>query len=125
MMENWLPHATMTASPATFFASAAAMTQPEYILTLSCLDQRGIVHRVSGFLAQHGCPAPQLLAPFDVWLQLAIGLGFILGALRIQGVDFGSPWLLAYVVGLACTVAGVLITLLAMKRWRFRVPYWV
>ncbi len=31
------------------------MPQPEYILTLSCLDQRGIVHRVSGFLAQHGC----------------------------------------------------------------------
>ena len=26
---------------------------------------------------------------------------------------------------IACTVAGVLITLLAMKRWRFRVPYWV
>jgi formyltetrahydrofolate deformylase len=31
------------------------MTRPEYILTLSCLDQRGIVHRVSGFLAEHGC----------------------------------------------------------------------
>jgi formyltetrahydrofolate deformylase len=31
------------------------MPLPEYILTLSCLDQRGIVHRVSGFLAQHGC----------------------------------------------------------------------
>jgi formyltetrahydrofolate deformylase len=31
------------------------MTQPEFILTLSCLDQRGIVHRVSGFLAEHGC----------------------------------------------------------------------
>jgi formyltetrahydrofolate deformylase len=31
------------------------MTTPEYILTLSCLDQRGIVHRVSGFLADHGC----------------------------------------------------------------------
>ena len=31
------------------------MTLPEYILTLSCLDQRGIVHRVSGFLAEHGC----------------------------------------------------------------------
>ncbi|MEJ7806000.1 MAG: formyltetrahydrofolate deformylase [Telluria sp.] len=31
------------------------MTNPEYILTLSCLDQRGIVHRVSGFLAEHGC----------------------------------------------------------------------
>lgn len=29
--------------------------QPEYILTLSCPDQRGIVHRVSGFLAEHGC----------------------------------------------------------------------
>lgn len=31
------------------------MTYPEYILTLSCRDQRGIVHRVSGFLADHGC----------------------------------------------------------------------
>src|SRR3981081_1079376 len=31
------------------------MTYPEYILTLSCLDQRGIVPRVSGFLADHGC----------------------------------------------------------------------
>lgn len=28
---------------------------PEYILTLSCPDQRGIVHSVSGFLATHGC----------------------------------------------------------------------
>ena len=28
---------------------------PEYILTLSCLDHRGIVLRVSGFLAEHGC----------------------------------------------------------------------
>lgn len=28
---------------------------PEYILTLSCPDQRGIVHSVSGFLAGHGC----------------------------------------------------------------------
>jgi formyltetrahydrofolate deformylase len=31
------------------------MNHPEYILTLSCLDQRGIVHRVSGFLVEHGC----------------------------------------------------------------------
>jgi len=31
------------------------MISPEYILTLSCLDQRGIVHRVSGFLVEHGC----------------------------------------------------------------------
>ncbi|MBR7793664.1 formyltetrahydrofolate deformylase [Undibacterium sp. FT147W] len=29
--------------------------RPEYILTLSCPDQRGIVHSVSGFLANHGC----------------------------------------------------------------------
>jgi formyltetrahydrofolate deformylase len=28
---------------------------PEYILTLSCPDQRGIVHGVSGFLSKHGC----------------------------------------------------------------------
>jgi formyltetrahydrofolate deformylase len=27
----------------------------EYILTLSCLDQRGIVHRVAGFLVDHDC----------------------------------------------------------------------
>ncbi|MFI4939380.1 MAG: formyltetrahydrofolate deformylase [Burkholderiales bacterium] len=31
------------------------MTHPEYILTLSCVDQRGIVRRVSGFLSDHGC----------------------------------------------------------------------
>jgi formyltetrahydrofolate deformylase len=31
------------------------MQHPEYILTLSCLDQRGIVLRVSGFLAEYGC----------------------------------------------------------------------
>ncbi|WP_026075910.1 formyltetrahydrofolate deformylase [Noviherbaspirillum massiliense] len=31
------------------------MMYPEFILTLSCPDQRGIVHRVSGFLAEHGC----------------------------------------------------------------------
>ncbi|QJQ07554.1 formyltetrahydrofolate deformylase [Undibacterium piscinae] len=31
------------------------MMHPEYILTLSCPDQRGIVHSVSGFLARHGC----------------------------------------------------------------------
>ncbi len=31
------------------------MNHSEYILTLSCIDQRGIVHRVSGFLVEHGC----------------------------------------------------------------------
>lgn len=29
--------------------------RPEYILVLSCVDQRGIVHRVAGFLAERGC----------------------------------------------------------------------
>lgn len=29
--------------------------KPEFILTLSCPDQRGIVHQVSGFLAGHFC----------------------------------------------------------------------
>ena len=32
-----------------------------------------------GFLRQHQFPAPSLLAPLSVYLQLAIGLGFILG----------------------------------------------
>ncbi len=31
------------------------MNKSEFILTLSCKDQRGIVQRVSGFLAEHGC----------------------------------------------------------------------
>ena len=31
------------------------MRPPEYILTLSCLDQRGIVYRVAGCLAELGC----------------------------------------------------------------------
>jgi len=31
------------------------MTHPEYILTLSCNDQRGIVLSVAAFLAEHGC----------------------------------------------------------------------
>ena len=35
--------------------SIMTTTHPEYILTLSCPDHRGIVHRVSGFLAEHGC----------------------------------------------------------------------
>jgi len=35
--------------------STIGMMHPEYILTLSCPDQRGIVRRVSGFLAEHSC----------------------------------------------------------------------
>jgi formyltetrahydrofolate deformylase len=36
------------------FPMTQTMAHPEYILTLSCLDQRGIVHKVSGFLTEHG-----------------------------------------------------------------------
>jgi formyltetrahydrofolate deformylase len=35
--------------------SPSHIMHPEYILTLSCPDQRGIVHSVSGFLASRGC----------------------------------------------------------------------
>jgi putative oxidoreductase len=31
------------------------------------------------FLAQHGFPSPRLMAPLSVYLQLAIGLAFVLG----------------------------------------------
>ena len=31
------------------------------------------------FLAQHGFPTPRLLAPLSVYLQLAIGVAFVLG----------------------------------------------
>lgn len=34
-----------------------------------------------GFLRQFGFPFPELLAPFDVWVQFAIGVAFILGFL--------------------------------------------
>jgi formyltetrahydrofolate deformylase len=53
MLARLSHHATMkSVSPKS---RAPTMTHPEYILTLSCLDQRGIVHRVSGFLVEHGC----------------------------------------------------------------------
>lgn len=50
---NFAGRATMAAL--AIFSVPTTMTHPEYILTLSCVDQRGIVHRVSGFLADHGC----------------------------------------------------------------------
>jgi formyltetrahydrofolate deformylase len=49
------PRATIPGSLEPNAFDTETMTHPEYILTLSCLDQRGIVHRVSGFLAEHGC----------------------------------------------------------------------
>ena len=42
-------------APAHAATTAMTAIYPEYILTLSCPDQRGVVHRVSGFLAEHGC----------------------------------------------------------------------
>ena len=33
----------------------------------------------TSFLAKHGFPSPRILAPVSVYLQLAIGLGFVLG----------------------------------------------
>ena len=33
----------------------------------------------AAFLAKHDFPSPEILAPVSVYLQLAIGLGFVLG----------------------------------------------
>jgi putative oxidoreductase len=33
----------------------------------------------TAFLTQHGFPSPRLMAPLSVYLQAAIGLGFVLG----------------------------------------------
>jgi putative oxidoreductase len=38
------------------------------------------MHEFSSFLAKYHFPLPELLAPVSVYLQLAIGVGFILGA---------------------------------------------
>ena len=45
----------------------------------------------------------------------------IVRAPLIDGPIYTYHWLIV----LGCTVAGILITLLAMKQMRFRVPYWV
>jgi formyltetrahydrofolate deformylase len=52
---SWFFYEPCDNTAAFFNDIAATMTHPEYILTLSCLDQRGIVLRVAGFLAEHGC----------------------------------------------------------------------
>jgi len=60
-----------------------------------------------GFLRQHGFPAPEILAPFDVWLQFVIGVAFILG--------LGTRW-----AGLAC-VANFLVAIVMVDQlqgWR-------
>lgn len=60
-----------------------------------------------GFLHQHGFPAPELLAPFDVWLQFAIGVAFILG--------LGVRW-----AGLACALNFVIAIVMVdhLQGWR-------
>ena len=39
------------------------------------------MQRFVGFLGQYGFPYPEVLAPFDVWVQFAIGVAFVLGLL--------------------------------------------
>lgn len=51
------------------------------------------------FLRQFGFPMPELLAPFDVWLQLAIGVLFILGlATRWAGLACALNFVVAIVM---------------------------
>lgn len=50
----------------------------------------------AGFLAQHGFPWPSVLAPFDVWLQFALGALFIIGlATRWAGLLCGINFAIA------------------------------
>ena len=37
------------------------------------------MHEFASFLAKHEFPSPKILAPLSVYLQLAIGAGFVLG----------------------------------------------
>jgi hypothetical protein len=48
---------------------------------------------------------------------LTIGGGFILGALRVVNVDFGSPWLGVYIVGIALVAMGPLVLWRGHLRW--------
>jgi putative oxidoreductase len=59
------------------------------------------------FLRQFGFPMPELLAPFDVWLQLAIGVLFILG--------LATRW-----AGLACPLNFVVAIVMVdpLQGWR-------
>jgi putative oxidoreductase len=51
------------------------------------------------FLRQFGFPAPEFLAPFDVWVQFAIGVAFILGlATRWAGLLCAVNFIVAIVM---------------------------
>lgn len=41
---------------------------------------------------------------------LVVG-AFILAGLRVAAIDFGSPWIAAYIVGIGCVLAGPLLLL--------------
>ena len=59
------------------------------------------------FLRQFGFPAPEFLAPFDVWVQFAIGVAFVLG--------LATRW-----AGLLCAVNFVVAIVMVdhMQGWR-------
>lgn len=51
------------------------------------------------FLRQSGFPAPELLAPFDVWVQFGIGVSFVLGlATRWAGLLCAVNFVVAIVM---------------------------
>ncbi len=53
----------------------------------------------AGFLKQHGFPAPELLAPFDVGVQFVCGVLFILGlATRWAGLVCAVNFVIAIVM---------------------------
>lgn len=60
-----------------------------------------------GFLRQHGFLWPEVMAPFDVWLQFAVGVAFILG--------FATRW-----AGLLCAVNFVVAIAMVdhLQGWR-------
>lgn len=50
------------------------------------------------FLRQFGFPAPEILAPFDVWVQFGIGVAFLLGlATRWAGLLCAVNFVIAIV----------------------------
>jgi len=44
-------------------------------------------------------------------ITLTLAGAFVLGALRLAGTDFGSPWLTGYALGLALVIAGPVVLL--------------
>jgi formyltetrahydrofolate deformylase len=79
------------------------MSHPDYVLTLSCPDRPGIVHRISGLLYQRGCnilDAQQfgdadaarffLRVHFD--LPPEVAMEDLRSAMAAVGSDFGMDW---------------------------------